>query len=86
MSYSVRKDVEDSVKDMLNDPGSYKKHGISAMRSFAKQRGDGSLYYERVVVDFGARNAFGGMVRGYATVYLEEDAAGECKVTGTQLN
>ncbi len=36
------KDIEQSVKDLLNDPGFYKKDKITAHRALSEAREDGS--------------------------------------------
>ena len=52
---------------------------------FSEERTDGSKHYNRLEVDFGARNAFGGMVRGTAWVFIEEGDDGSCNVLRAEL-
>ena len=82
--YSVRRAIDDAVKDLLADPGSYDRHGMSASGD-AFDRDDGSRYYWLIEVDFSAANAFGGMVHGDAQVALLEREAEGCVVVIAEL-
>ena len=84
MEFGVQWDVERAVKDLLNDPDSYKKNKINASSRFAETRADGSRYDTRLTVDFRARNAFGGMVPGLAVVWIQETPEG-CAVDYAEL-
>ena len=85
MEFGVQWDIEHAVKDLLNDPDSYKKNEITASRRFEEARDDGSRYYARITVDFRARNAFGGMVPGSAVVWIQETPEEGCVVNYAEL-
>ena len=85
VDYMVKREIQESVKDLLRDPGSYEEESIIARPVFSEARDDGSRYYTRVEVEFRAKNAFGGVVPGYAYVELSEDADEGCTVIGATL-
>ena len=85
IDYMVKREIQESVKDLLNDPGSYEEESILARPVFSEARDDGSRYYTRVEVEFRAKNAFGGVVPGYAYVKLSEDPDEGCTVIDTTL-
>ena len=77
--YMVEREIQESVKDLLRDPGSYEEESILARPVFSEDRDDGSRYFTR------AKNAFGGVVPGYAYVELSEDPNEGCIVIDTTL-
>ena len=83
--YMVEREIHESVKDLLRDPGSYEGESILARPVFSEDRDDGSRYFTRVEVEFRAKNAFGGVVPGYAYVELSEDADEGCTVIDATL-
>ncbi len=76
--------AEDAIRDILQDPDSFEERGISSRAMWGVPRADGSEYYSKLEVDFTARNALGGTVRGYATVDLRETSSG-CIVSNAVL-
>ena len=81
----VRVEIRNALRDLLRDSGSYEEESIIARPVFSEARDDGSRYYTRVEVEFRAKNAFGGVVPGYAYVELSEDADEGCTVIGATL-
>lgn len=79
-------DVDQAIKDLLNDPDSYVRENTLARRGFSDSRADGTRYYTQVEVDFRAKNIYGGVVPGYAYVQLSENADGDCKIEDTRLH
>ena len=59
-SYELRQQIDSAIKAELQDPNSYERHEIFARQAYATSRENGTEYFERLEVDFGARNAFGG--------------------------
>ena len=80
MDYTVENAVHDAIKSLLADPGSYENDRIYASRFKSQEREDGSHYYYQVDVEFRARNAYGGTVRGVGWVGLYEDPDAGCVV------
>ena len=78
-------DIDDEIKELLNDPDSYERDSMYARRALSEARSDGTKYYTRLDVRFRARNAFGGMARGYGLVDLSENAEGHCRITSTTI-
>ena len=85
VDYMVRLEIQESVKDLLNDPGSYEHESILARPVFSEARDDGSRYFTRVEVEFRSKNAFGGVMPGSAYVELSEDADEGCTVIDATL-
>ncbi len=85
VDYGLERDARDAIKALLQDPGSYKEYRIFSRMANARTRDDGTEYFRRLEVEFGARNGFGGMVRGRATVDLEEHPEDGCQVTRARL-
>ena len=82
----VRVEIRNALRDLLRDPGSYEEESIFARPVFSEVRDDGSRYYTRVEVEFRAKNAFGGVVPGYAYVELSEDQDEGCTVVDATLS
>ena len=85
LDHMVKREIQESVKDLLRDPSSYEEESILARPVFSEARDDGSRYYTRVEVEFRAKNVFGGVVPGYAYVELSEDADEGCTVIDATL-
>ena len=67
---------ERQIRERLNDPGSMETFGTYFTDGFALEP-DGRL---KVRMDWGARNAFGGMVRTESLGYLDLDSC-EVEIT-----
>ena len=84
IGYALEREIRNAIKAQLSDPDSYKEYRVFGRRAYVQTRENGQEYFKRLEVEFGARNAFGGMVRGRATVDLREGAEG-CRVTGATI-
>ena len=60
--------LEDLVRPLLNDPGSMETHETRIGKVGASVTGK-----HRIIMDFGARNAFGGMVRNTAYGWVDHE-------------
>ena len=78
-------DIDDGIKELLNDPDSYKRDSMHASPALSEVRSDGTKYYTRLNVQFRARNVFGGMTQDYGLVGLFENGEGHCSIASTTL-
>ena len=78
LSFDVEWAVTQAIKANLNDPGSYERDGVRAYS--VKKRHDGSEYYSQLMVDFRAKNAFGGRVLNQAYLSMAEGGDGGYQV------
>ena len=81
-----------AVQGWLRDPASYEEVRVTANHesfitgeSLILSRSDGSRYYSELQVHYRARNGFGGMNTGVATIKLRENAVEGCIVRDTYL-
>lgn len=84
LTVEVRIDL--AVENLLLDPKSYERDAIYATQRPILTREDGSEYYGRYEVDFRARNTYGGMTAGLASVYVEESKEDGCRVVLAELH
>ena len=82
----VKVRIDLAVENLLLDPGSYERDAIYAIQRPILTREDGSEYYGRYEVDFRARNTYGGMTAGLASVYVEESKEDGCRVVLAELH
>jgi hypothetical protein len=84
LTVEVRIDL--AVENLLLDPKSYERDAIYATQRPILTREDGSEYYGRYEVDFRARDNYGEMTAGLASVYVEESKEDGCRVVLAELH
>lgn len=86
VDWELESSIMDAVSSLLLDPGSYEpRRYYTTFINASSERDDGSRFYTSLMVDFTAKNMFGGRVPGQAIVELREDSEDGCIVVEAEL-